>query len=203
MTGTWPWYTARAAGMVAWSLLALTVGFGLLRSTGIVRHRARPAWVVDLHRFLGALTVVFTVVHVVAILADTDVHFSPAQVLVPFTSRWHPVAVAWGTVALYLLAAVELTSLARRRLPYRLWRRIHVAALPLFALATIHGLSAGTDRSAIGVIGGAVALSTGVACLMAVRLMRIPRANPQAGSSLPTPRVVRPLDQVHPAGRRR
>ena len=48
-------------------------------------------------------------------------------------------------VALYLLAAVELTSLARRRLPRSLWRKVHYASFPLFVSATVHGLLAGTD----------------------------------------------------------
>ena len=41
----------------------------------------------------------------------------PSEILVPLTSSYRPVAVAWGVVSLYLLAAVELTSLARKHLP--------------------------------------------------------------------------------------
>jgi putative heme transporter len=51
--------------------------------------------------------------------------------------------VAWGIAALYLLIAVEITSLVRRSLPNRLWRRVHYASFPIFALATIHGVAAG------------------------------------------------------------
>ena len=131
---------------------------------------------VDLHRFLAGLTVAFTGVHVVAILADTYVHFDIAQVLVPFSSSWHPVAVAWGTIALYLLVAVEVTSLAQRHLPRRLWRRVHYATLPLFVFATVHGLSAGTDRSTMVVIAAAVALSLVVTGLVALRIRRATRA---------------------------
>ncbi len=56
--------------------------------TGGIGARLRPVWVVDLHRFLAALTVAFTGVHVVAILADTYVNFDVARVLVPFSSNW-------------------------------------------------------------------------------------------------------------------
>jgi uncharacterized membrane protein YbhN (UPF0104 family) len=51
--------------------------------------------------------------------------------------------VAWGIAALYLLIAVEITSLVRRSLPNRLWRRVHYASFAIFALATIHGVAAG------------------------------------------------------------
>jgi len=65
---------------------------------------------------------------------------------VPFTSSWNPVAVAWGVVGLYLLAAVELTSLLRKRIPKRWWKGIHMSSYGLYLVATIHLLTAGTDR---------------------------------------------------------
>ena len=145
MTGTFPWYVARAAGIVSWTLLAAATLWGLALSTHALGKRPRPNWLLDLHRWLGGLAVVFTGVHVVALLTDTYVHFGVASVLVPFASAWHPAAVAWGVVALYLLVAVELTSLARAHLPKIVWRRVHFASFALFVMATIHGLTAGTD----------------------------------------------------------
>jgi predicted lysophospholipase L1 biosynthesis ABC-type transport system permease subunit len=109
--------------------------------------RPRPNWLLDLHRMLGGLALVFTAVHVGAILLDTYVHFGLVEVLVPFASKWHPVAVAWGIVAMYLLVAVEVTSLLRSRLSKSLWRKVHYASFPLFVSATVHGLTAGTDRA--------------------------------------------------------
>ena len=44
-------------------------------------------------------------------------HFSLVNVLVPLTGDWHPLAVAWGIAGMYLLLAVELTSLARPGFP--------------------------------------------------------------------------------------
>ena len=44
------------------------------------------------------------------------------DLLVPGASQWRPTAVAWGVIALYLLLAVEVTSLLKRRVPTRLWR---------------------------------------------------------------------------------
>ncbi len=158
------WYTARAGGIVAWGLLSASVIWGLWLSGRVRPFGARPAWILDLHRFLGGLATIFVGVHVLAILADSYTSFGPTDVLVPFASSWHPVAVAWGVVAMYVLLAVELTSLARRHLPHRFWRLTHMAALPLFVLSTIHYLSAGTDASnrislaAIGLVCGTVAI---------------------------------------------
>src|SRR4029078_10244831 len=88
------------------------------------------------------VALIFTGVHVAALLADQYVHFGLAGVLVPFASKWHPGSVAWGVVAFYLLLAVELTSLARARLSKKIWRRVHFASFALFIVSTIHGLTA-------------------------------------------------------------
>ena len=145
MSGTLPWFVARSSGLIAWALLAASVVWGLAISTRVLNGRPRPAWLLDLHRYLGGIATVFVGVHIVALLGDTYVHFGLASVLVPFASSWQPVAVAWGISAFYLLLAVEVTSLIRARLPRRLWRATHYASFPLFIVATIHALSAGTD----------------------------------------------------------
>jgi DMSO/TMAO reductase YedYZ heme-binding membrane subunit len=84
-------------------------------------------------------------VHVAGLVADSYVHFGVADVLVPFASSWHTGAVALGIVALYLLAAIEISSLLLRRLPRRVWRGIHLTSFVLFWVATFHLITAGTD----------------------------------------------------------
>ncbi len=170
MHGTLPWYVARSSGLVAWALLAGAVVWGLLMTSKLVRQWVKNSWLLDLHRWLGGLALIFTGVHVVSILGDTYVHFGLASVLIPFTSHWHPVAVSWGVASLYLLAAVELTSLARRRLPNKLWRRLHFLSFPLFVTSTIHGLSSGTDARTHLAIVTALLTVTAIAVLTALRL---------------------------------
>ena len=172
MTSQLTWYAARAAGIVAWALAAGSVVWGLALSTRATGRKPRPAWLFDLHRFLGGLALVFTAIHVVAIVADTYVHFSLINVLVPFTGTWHLAAVAWGIVAFYLLLAVELTSLARAHVSKRLWRRVHFASFVLFAASTVHALSAGTDTGSRAFVLSVAAACGLVATLTAVRILR-------------------------------
>ncbi len=139
------WYLARSSGIVAWLLLAAAVIWGLLLSTRILQDRRRPAWLSDLHRWLGGLAVTFTTLHLVGLWADDYVEFGPAEMLIPGRSEWRPVAVTWGVLALYLLVAVQLTSLGMRRLPRRMWKAVHYASYPLFWMATVHGGAAGSD----------------------------------------------------------
>jgi DMSO/TMAO reductase YedYZ heme-binding membrane subunit len=166
---TW-WFVARAGGLVAYALLACTVVGGLLLSTHLLGRRPAPDWVLDWHRFVGALTLVFTLVHVLAVLADDYIAFHVIDVLVPGVAPWRPVALAWGVVGLYLLVAVQVTSLVRDRLPRPLWRRIHYLSMPLLLLASIHTLTAGSDvRNPLVamLVGGALATT---ALLIALRI---------------------------------
>jgi hypothetical protein len=140
------WYAARSNGLVAWGLLALSVFWGLALSTKIFGKRARAGWLLDLHRFLGGTALIFTAIHVAMIMLDRYVHFTLLSVLVPLTGTWHPDAVAWGIVAMYLLVAVEVTSLIRRRIGKATWRRVHYLSFPLLAVASTHAMTAGTDR---------------------------------------------------------
>ena len=85
------WYAARASGIVAWGLAAASVIWGLVLSTRSARQRMRPVWVLDLHRYLGALTVVAVGVHLGALVADSFVPFGWADLFVPGASAWRPV----------------------------------------------------------------------------------------------------------------
>jgi predicted ferric reductase len=172
------WYVARAGGIVAWALAAGSVIWGLALSTHVLGTKPRPAWLYDLHRFLGGLALIFTGIHVLAVLFDSYVHFSLANVLIPFTGSWHPAAVAWGVVALYLLLAVELTSLLRSRIPKRLWRLVHYGSFALFAATTIHGISAGTDGTTLAFLA---AVGCACAILTLLTAVRIGRSGTPAG----------------------
>ena len=126
------WYVTRASGIVAWLMLTASVIWGVILSTKAFPEQQRPAWLLDLHRWLGGLTVSFVAIHLVALTADSYVHFTLTDLVVPF---------AW------LLVAVELTSLAMRRLPKRVWRGIHLTSYLVFWLTSIHAALAGTDRT--------------------------------------------------------
>ena len=165
------WYVNRAAGLVAWALLAGSVGLGILLSSKLLGKRVRPNWQLDLHRGLSALAVAFTGVHVAGAVADNWIHLGWAEVLVPGTSSWRPLAVAWGVVTMYLLAAVQITSLLRKRLSKRAWKRVHFASYPLFLTATAHGVTAGTEMGTTIGIAVAALVTAALAGLTAMRVV--------------------------------
>ena len=196
------WFVARAAGLVAWALLALSATWGLLLSTRAMGRRPRARWLLDLHRFLGGLAVVFVGVHLVSLLADTYVRFTPAQLLVPLASEYRPVAVAFGIVALYVLIAVEVTSLLMKRMPRRIWHGVHMLSYPLFLLATVHLLTAGTDATNIVILALSFAALSGVTMFT---LMRLAATRPTAvadlvaGTDVPQPSwATEPMPEAPP-----
>ena len=166
------WYFARSAGIVAYLLLSASVVAGTLMS-----GRAMLTWprfaVEELHRFLAILTGIFIVLHGASLLLDRVVPISLGQMLVPFTSPYRPFAVGLGATAAELLAAVGLTNLFRAELPRVFWRRVHYLTIPAWALATMHGLLAGSDAGDPWFAGIAAAAITAVGIAFGYRARRV------------------------------
>jgi predicted ferric reductase len=177
--GTLTWYVARAGGLVTWGLLLATVTWGLLLATRVLGRHPTPAWLLSLHRYLGALTLAFLGVHVGAILLDSFTSFSLVNVLVPFTGTWHPTAVAWGIIAMYLLVAIEITSLVRHRMSNRAWHAVHLTAYFVFGLSTVHMVTAGTDVKAV--VASSLSVLVATAAVFGSAAMYVWRRNQPTG----------------------
>ena len=139
------WYVARASGMVAGVLIALTIIWGLLLTTKMIPRKGLPAWLTDLHRGLGGLACIFIGIHMFALFADSYEHFAWKELFVPFASAWKTGPVAWGVGAFWLLVIVEGTSLAQRRMSRKVWRSLHYLSYPVAVLVAVHAMTAGTD----------------------------------------------------------
>lgn len=166
MTSQFWWYVARASGMVAAVLLILTLIWGLLITTKLIDRRGLPAWLTDLHRYLGGLTVVFIAVHLVSLVFDNFLVFSWSDLFVPFASSWKAGPVAWGIGAFWGLVVVEGSSLVQRKMQRSLWRGLHYLSYPVAVMAALHAVQAGTDAGnvvfrvvSIGLIGVLTALT--------------------------------------------
>ncbi len=183
------WYLARAGGLTAWWLLCIAVLWGLLLSTRVLGQRPRPSWLLDLHRMLGGLALVFTGLHLVGLYFDQWASFGLVELLVPGQSGYRPAAVAWGLVAFYLLLAIELTSLVKPRIPEAVWRWVHRSAFVLFMVATVHTFMAGSDGANKWIRGGAVLVCYGLVVLTVFRigvLRQHRRATPRrTGAAVP------------------
>lgn len=184
MSGEAWWYLARASGIIAWLFLTATVLWGIASSADLFGRRRRVAWLVDLHRWLGGLTVAFVALHLAALVADSYVHFGLTDLFVPFASDWKPVPVALGVVALWGLVAVQATSLAMRRLRRRTWHTIHLAGYAVFVLGSFHGITAGTDATQPMYVA-TTAVSMSAVGWASIRRIRGLEAPPRPGAVAP------------------
>jgi hypothetical protein len=133
--------------MAAAVLMVGALVLGVLAATRALKEIDRPAWLVALHRWFSVLTVIAVVTHLVALVADSYVQFGLAELLVPGTSSWRPLAVSLGVIALYLFAVVHVSSLAMKRLPKVWWRRLHLLSYLSVWTALLHAGTAGTDAT--------------------------------------------------------
>ncbi len=150
------WILARASGLTAYALLTLSVLAGLvLKSRPFTR--LKPAYVTETHRTLALLALGALALHGLALVFDASIHVSPLALVIPGLVGYRPAWTASGVVAGDLILLVIASFWVRRRIGIRNWRRLHWTTYAVFALATVHGLFAGTDsRSLAGLYVGAV-----------------------------------------------
>lgn len=139
------WYLSRSSGIVALVLLVLTLVWGVLLATRALKPHDRPAWLLDLHKWLGGTAIVMTGLHLVGLWMDEWIHFGFADLFVPGASEFEPFAVALGVVSMYVMVAIQVTSYFRTRLSPRVWRGVHVLSYGLVWSSAIHAGMAGTD----------------------------------------------------------
>lgn len=161
------WYLSRASGLVAYTLLWLSMMAGLSTTNRWARVWPGGPLVFDLHQHTALLGIAFSLFHALVLLGDRHLDASWVALAVPFTVPG--TAAAWiglGQVAWWGLLVVGLSFYARKQLGPRTWRLIHFASFTVFTLALVHGVMAGSDtadlwvRWAYATTGGAVLLAS-------------------------------------------
>jgi methionine sulfoxide reductase heme-binding subunit len=141
------WYLGRGTGVVALVLLTVVVVLGITSRSG------RPAFglprfaVAAVHRNAALLAVTLLGVHVTTLLFDPYAQLRLVDLVLPFGGAYRPFWLGLGTLALDLVVALVVTSLARHRLGVRAWRAVHWLAYACWPVALVHGLGTGTDGS--------------------------------------------------------
>jgi sulfoxide reductase heme-binding subunit YedZ len=173
------WYAARAAGIAAYVLLTVVIALGLALAGKAPGRRWRrwPMFAVeDVHRYGGLLVGTFIGIHVVTIGIDSFLPFSLTQLAVPLAAGYRPIWTGLGIAAAELLLALAITNHYRRRMSHRWWKRAHYANFAVWAAATLHGIGAGTDRSAPWMLAIYIVSTTLVVSLVLWRIAERPGA---------------------------
>jgi sulfoxide reductase heme-binding subunit YedZ len=195
------WILARSSGIAAYVLLTASVLAGVVLKARPFGTSPRPAAVTDVHRLLALLGLSTLALHGVALVLDRTVEVSLAALLVPGLVPYRPLWTALGVVAAELMVLVYVSFSLRRKIGTRAWRRLHWLTYAVFALATVHGLAAGTDTSRpwalplYGAAVGAVLAATGWRALVPTN-----RGGSRSDPSRDRPNAVHRIRPVRPDG---
>ncbi|HYO88669.1 MAG TPA: ferric reductase-like transmembrane domain-containing protein [Candidatus Limnocylindrales bacterium] len=171
-TDNWTWYVIRASGLMAYVLLTVTTLWGVALSSRLVKNWSPGPLSMVLHSTLSWLALSFAGLHAVLLMADRYLPYQFTEVLIPFTGPYRPLAVGLGTLSLWVILVVTLSFSFKKRLGHRAWKLIHLSSYLAFVLVTVHGLTAGTDASRLGVRLMLVASVSVVTLLLAMRVAR-------------------------------
>jgi predicted ferric reductase len=158
------WLVARASGVTAYVLLTISVCAGIMMSGRVFRENLRNASIMETHRYVSLLGMVFIGVHVVALTLDKVAPVPLLAVFVPGEATFRPLWTSAGVVAAELWVAIHLSFRIRPRIGVPAWRAIHYLTFLVFALATVHSLYVGTDSNQLWMtwmVEGSVALVAG------------------------------------------
>lgn len=183
------WYVTRSSAILAWALMTLSTLWGVLLATRVLRKVDDASRLRDLHRYLGGLGLVMAALHVVSLMLDGWLQFTPLEALVPLQTDYRPWPVAIGILALYLVVAGYLSGVLHDRLPRAVWKGIHFGNYAAVLLIAFHAGLTGTDVGSWWYLATAVALVslTVVAIVLRLVLASAPAGAARAGSSAARP----------------
>ena len=165
------WYLNRGTGVVLLVLFTLSVVLGVL-ATGRGNSPLWPRFVTQgLHRTLAALSLLLLAAHAVTAVVDKYVDIRWWHALVPVGATYEPFWLGLGTLALDLTLVVAATSLARGRMPHRVWFMVHLTTYAAWMAGVVHGVGIGTDASRSWMAAITAGCVTAVALAVGLRLV--------------------------------
>jgi sulfoxide reductase heme-binding subunit YedZ len=169
-----------AAGTLALLFSSVAVGVGLSMGGKLIKGRGPDLRVA--HEALSMATIVAIVVHAVALLGDSFMHPSLADITIPFVSSYMTAWTTIGIVGGWMMIILGLSFYVRGRIGQQRWRKLHRFTALAWILGLAHSLGQGTDAGKLWflVAAGIVVLPAGA--LLAIR-MSDPRPAPRTVAS--------------------
>jgi methionine sulfoxide reductase heme-binding subunit len=162
------WITSRAAGVVALLASSLAVSLGLTMGGRLTKARIPDLRVT--HEALSLATVGALLVHALALLGDSFLKPSLADVTIPFVSGYQRLWTTTGIVAGWTLILLGLSYYARGRIGPARWRSLHRFAALGWLLGVAHSVGEGTDAGAAWFLVAAAAVVLPASALLVARL---------------------------------
>lgn len=163
-------YVTRSTGIVAAILAVFALAWGFFFSSRDTGSRYRPAWWLDLHNWLGGLTLVFVGVHILASWLETGSGITLRDIVIPGPGGQ---AITWGVLSTYLLSIAVFTTWPRKIKHRRWWRALHLGSVIGTALAYLHTVQIGSDVGRIWFRFGFVTMAAFATYGLGVRLFNL------------------------------
>jgi hypothetical protein len=193
--------------LVLW--VSTLTGLGL--TTALLDRWGGRGIVFSVHAYITQIAYGFLALHLLSLAADPTVDFGLKQLLVPFASGWREPWTGLGVIAGELTIVIGGSFAVRRMIGQRTWRVLHWLTFPLYGMALLHSLGAGTDSRMPW--AGALYLTTGAVVVLFsfYRLLRFgsrattasavakPRGNRRHTSAEHLPSVTMRSSNAHPS----
>ena len=162
------WITSRAAGTLALLFSSVAVGVGLSMGGKLIKGRGPDLRVA--HEALSMATIVAIVVHAVALLGDSFMHPSVADITIPFVSSYMTAWTTIGIVGGWMMIILGLSFYLRGRIGRQRWRKLHRFTALAWILGLAHSLGEGTDAGQLWFLVATAIVVLPAAALLVVRL---------------------------------
>jgi methionine sulfoxide reductase heme-binding subunit len=138
------WLVSRASALIAYIVLTVIVVLGILISHPLNKSKWRLGKILlPWHQTLLPVFFSLLIVHVLLTVLDHKSGVTWGDLPLPIHAAYHPIAMTFGTMSLYLLILVTVTTGLRRF--FRIWLPIHRIAWVTWLLTSIHGFFGGSD----------------------------------------------------------
>src|SRR6478609_4700187 len=146
------WNTIRAAGLTSYLLMFASVAAGISHSFSFFKPKRKKQFLL-FHQSSVCFGLLFGMIHGLVLSFDQSIHFPLYDILIPFTSDYKPISTGLGTISLYILFVLIITSDFIKQLGRKTWKAIHFLAFPGYLLALYHGITSGTDTQQPLILG--------------------------------------------------
>ena len=153
-TSKYFWLIARATGIAAFIFLSLGVLYGMGMSTRSAYKIMRPPLAMEIHQTINVISIIAVVLHFTSLFFDNYFHLQINEAFIPFIIKRPFVselgfdftyAIGLGIIAFYLILLLVVTSLIRKKISIKLWRKIHYTSLLTYWIFVLHGITSGSD----------------------------------------------------------
>ncbi|WP_025727042.1 ferric reductase-like transmembrane domain-containing protein [Heyndrickxia ginsengihumi] len=138
------WTVSRAAGITSYLLLFVSVMTGMSAHYHFMKAKTKARMNL-IHQSTGWFGMLFGMTHGLILIFSTYQSFSILEVIIPFASKTHPLLIGIGTLALYVMIILIVTSDYMKVLGRKTWKTIHFLAFPAFISAFFHSVLLGPD----------------------------------------------------------